>query len=125
MREGIQLDGVRVAAARQALPGFNGRSYLRQSEFADVVGIHPVTLNRIENNKTKVSLETLEGLCEHLGRTREWLMGVPEEVDELEAAREQMATALSKIAEGYEDFGAAVEALNARIREVSGEQVPA
>lgn len=125
MREGIQLDGVRVAKARQSLPGFNGRAYLRQSEFADVIGVHPVTLNRIENNKTKVSLETLEKLADALGRSREHLMGVPEEVDELVAAREQVAHALSKIADGYEDFGNAVETLNQRIRDLAATQVPA
>lgn len=101
MADGIQLDGVRVAQARQKLPGFNGRTYLRQTEFADQIGLHPVTLNRIENNKTNVSLELAERLANALGVTREWLQGAD---DPYELARVKMGQALA-------DFNEAVDLL--------------
>lgn len=123
MREGIALDGGRVAKARQALKDGDGR-YMRQSEFAELIGVHPVTMNRIENNKAKVSLETLELLCEQLSRSREHLMGLPEEIDELNSARDRVAKALSKLADGYADFGEAVEALNDRVKEIADARVP-
>jgi transcriptional regulator with XRE-family HTH domain len=102
MAEGIQLDGVRVAKARQNLPGFNGRTYLRQSEFAEVIGIHPVTMNRIENGQAKVSLETAEKLCRALGVSREWLQGEPERIDEFELARAKMTNALAEFSDAVD-----------------------
>lgn len=101
MADGIRLQGVRVAQARQKLPGFNGRGYLRQSEFAEKVGIHPVTMNRIENDNANVSLEMAERLADALCVTREWLQG---EDDPYELARVKMGQAL-------EDFNAAVNLL--------------
>lgn len=110
-RTGQILDGQRLGQARIAAD-------LKQGELADRVGIHRVTLTKIENG-APCSLELLERLAAELDVKREWLLGEPEAVDEFELARERMASAMAKIADGFEDFTSAVEALERRAREAA------
>lgn len=108
---------MRVAQARLALTGEDGRQ-VTQDELADLVGVHRVTMNRIEAGTARVSLDVLEGLSVALGRSREWLLGDPELTDELALARDRVASALAKIGEGFEDFTGAVDLLYERARGV-------
>jgi transcriptional regulator with XRE-family HTH domain len=110
-----ELNGDNVAKARLAIIDERGRP-LSQQALADRVGLNRVSVANIERNAQRVSLEVLERLSVALGRSREHLLGEPEQVDEYELARERMATAMSKIGEGFEDFAAAVQVLEDRAR---------
>lgn len=108
-RTSYLLDGERVARARVALPvGEDGRQ-VSQDDLGGLVGIHRVTVTRIENGKAPVSLEVLERLSQVLGVSRSWLLGEPEQVDELERAREKMARSLA-------EFSDAVDLLAGRLQ---------
>jgi transcriptional regulator with XRE-family HTH domain len=109
-RTGYIVDGARVGQARQEA-GFT------QTDLAARIGVHRVTMTKIEN-RAPVSLETLERLASALGRSREWLLGEPEQIDEFELAREKMASAL-------ESFSEAVDLLQRRIRDHAGDEVRA
>lgn len=74
---GRQVNGLRVAQARLALPDRPS-----QAEFARRLGIHPVTQSNIENNKAKVSLELLEATARETGTSREYLLGADAEDEE-------------------------------------------
>jgi len=107
-REGYEIDGARVGQAREA-------AGISQQTLADRCDLHRVTVTRIENGHARVSLEVAERLARELGCTREWIFGEPSSVDDFEQARERVATALSKIGEGFEDFTEAVDELYARV----------
>lgn len=115
---------MRVAQARIALVGEGGRQ-VTQDELADLVAIHRVTMNRIEAGTARVSLDVLERLSVVLGRSREWLLGEPDPIDELALARDRVASALAKIGEGFEDFTGAVDLLYERARGVEIVEVQA
>jgi transcriptional regulator with XRE-family HTH domain len=108
------VDGARVGQARQALRNDQGKP-MKQVEAAEALGIHAVTLNRIENGKAPVSLELLERLVELTGRSREWLLGQDDQVDPILANRDRIARALAKIAEGFEELEL-VDVLNTQAR---------
>jgi transcriptional regulator with XRE-family HTH domain len=120
-RAGYEIDGLRVAQARQALrPDGEKRqrdddATMTQGDLADLIGVHRVTLNKIEAGQRAVSLDTLERLAVRLGRSREWLLGEPETIDEFELAREKMANALS-------EFSSAVDLLQRAARDAAGLQ---
>lgn len=115
MRTSYKLDGLRVAQARTAILGEDGRS-IKQSAFAALADLHPVTMNRIENNKARVSLGTLERISELTGRSREYLLGEDEETDVVELARARFARGLEGMRAGFEEFNAAVELLTDQAR---------
>lgn len=96
MRVGYELDGVRVAQARLALDE-RGKP-MTQTRFAELVGIHNGTMNRIENGKARVSLETLEKIVTLTGRSREWLVGDTSTDREAEQ-RQAIVQALAPLAE--------------------------
>ncbi|HXH35233.1 MAG TPA: helix-turn-helix transcriptional regulator [Plantibacter sp.] len=96
-----QVDGMRIGQARQAVLTEDGKP-LKQVEAAERLGVHPVTLNRIENGKAKVSLELLERLALLTGRSREWLLGEPEPEDEFAARSSQLAEAMAHLAASFE-----------------------
>ncbi len=108
------VNGARVGQARQALRNDEGRP-MKQVEAADALGIHVVTLNRIENGKAPVSLDLLERLAAFTGRSKEWLLGEAELLDPVLANRERISKALGKIAEGFEELGL-VDVLNNQAR---------
>lgn len=110
---GLSVSQVRVAQARLACKGEDGEP-LKQVEAARLLDVHPVTLNRIENGKAKVSRDLLDRMVDLYGRSREFLLGEPETIDEFELARERMAIALSQMAGVFEDFSAAVKVLEER-----------
>lgn len=118
MATSFQLDGVRVARARAILRDNDGRA-LTQVAFAGLVGLHPVTMNRVENNKTRVSLSVVEKIATLTGRTREYLLGEVEQVDGVEMARGMFAHALEQMQDGFEDFNAAIDLLTARAKDAA------
>lgn len=105
---GHHIDPVRAAQARLAIESEPGKP-LKQVEAARLLDVHPITLNRIENGRSKVSSDLLERMTDLYGCSREWLLGEPEAVDELELAREKMTNALA-------EFSDAVDLLQRRIR---------
>lgn len=112
-RRGVGIDPARLGQARTA-------KRLTQDDLAELVGAHRVTIAKLEGTTGPAcSLELLERLSAALGRSREWLMGEPEQVDEFELARNRMASAMSQIADGFEDFTEAVEALQRRAHEAA------
>lgn len=102
-RTGLLLDGSRVGRAR-------GELDLTQIALASRCDISRITLNRIENGKQRVSLETVERLAQELGRSREWLQGLPETIDPVEQARARVAKALDMLGQGFEDLNDALAA---------------
>lgn len=74
---GHRVDGLKVAKARQAL-GKNGNR-VSQVEFARRIGVHPVTMNRIENGKANVSLELLEKIAAETKKRREHFLAEDDE----------------------------------------------
>src|SRR3954466_4408525 len=76
-RHGYRIDGLRVAQARQRIQ-VAGKP-ITQAAFAERVGIHWVTMNRIENGKANASLELIERIAEETATTREYLLGEDEE----------------------------------------------
>ena len=116
-RTSYLLNGENVAKARLAILDDRERP-LSQQELANRVGIHRVTLAKIESGDARVSLEVLERLAAELGKSREHLLGEPEQIDEFERARERMADAL-------DSFSEAVDLLQRRIRAHDGEKAPA
>lgn len=113
-----QLDGLRVAQARQALQGRDGKA-LTQGELAERAEIHRVTMTRIENGDAKVSLELLERLSGLLDKSRPYLLGEPEQIDPLEEARGRIGQALAKVATGMDELADVVETLNQRAAEAA------
>lgn len=75
---------------------------MRQVELADLVGIHRVTMTKIEGGSARVSLDVLERLSAALGRSREWLLGEPEVIDPFELAREKMTSALAEFSDAVD-----------------------
>lgn len=113
-----------MAQARQALrsdgtPRVSADDLvMTQGELADLVGVHRVTLNKIEGGSARVSLDLVERLAAALGRTREHLLGEPETIDQFELARERMANALA-------EFSVAVDLLkDAAATAAAGVKVP-
>lgn len=101
---------MRVAQARLALNQDgaaiqDGQRPMTQGELGDLIGRNRVTVNKIEAGAARVSRETLERLSVVLGRSTEWLLGEPEQVDEFEIARERLASAAGKIADGFQEVG--------------------
>lgn len=100
--KGYTVDHLRCAQARLAVIGDDGEA-LSQVAAARLLGVHNVTLNRVENGNQRVSIDLLERMVELYGRSREWLLGEPEQVDEFELARERLQNAAVKIADGLEE----------------------
>lgn len=109
-----KVNHARAGQARVATLDAEGDKPLKQVRAAELLGIHAVTLNRIEAGSARVSLELLERMCVLYGCTRAYLLGEPELVDELEAARERIAGALTKVGSGLEELAGLVETLNDR-----------
>ena len=107
-RAGYVADGLRIAKARQALG-------LTQADFAERLEIHRVTLTKIENSDAKVSLELLERLVMLTGRSREWLLGQPEQVDPVEQNRQRVGAALAKMADAFDELAELTDTLNSRL----------
>lgn len=80
MKAGYEVDGLRVAQARHAILSSRGKP-LTQAELAASVGVHHLTVNRIENGHARVSLETLERLTTVLNVTRDHLLGTESSVE--------------------------------------------
>lgn len=100
-RSGVELDAVRVGRARTELG-------LTQEQLALAAGVSRLTVNRIENGRTRVSLETVERLAVVLRQSRAWLQGLPETIDPVERARFQVSEALEKLAAGFNDLNDAL-----------------
>lgn len=109
-RTSYQVDGLRVAQSRQALTGAGGKA-MTQQELADLLDVHRVTLTKIESRGTNVSLDLLERLSKQLGRSREYLLGEPEVIDDLEVAKARIAVALVKVGDGLGELADLVETL--------------
>lgn len=105
--EGYAIDGDRAGKARCALRDRDGKQRFSQAAAARALSIHPVTLNRIENGKARASLEVIERMCELYDVSREYLLGQPEEIDPVEAVKEEMSEALADIARGFTRIAAA------------------
>lgn len=118
-REGYVVDGVRLAQARQALPAGGGKP-VTQADFAALIGVHRVTLTKIENGDARVSLDLLERIVAKTGQSREWFLGAPEQVDPVEESRLQVGAALAKIAAGFEEL---TDVLGDRVREAAAAKV--
>lgn len=58
MRDGVQVNGLRIAQARHALPRDTTRP-VSQAKFAEMIGLHTVSVNRLERGKARASLDTL------------------------------------------------------------------
>jgi transcriptional regulator with XRE-family HTH domain len=87
MKTAYEIDGLRLAQARHALPG-----KVSQAEMARRCGLHAVTMNRLENGKqVNVSRETLEVLSLKLGRSSDWLCGKDPTSDETQASARREA----------------------------------
>lgn len=110
-RTSYAIDAARAGQARTA-------AGLTQEDAAAKLGINRITLNKIENGRTNVSLDLLERIASFYGRSREWMLGEPETIDEIELGRERLAVALTKISEGFEEL---TIVLNQRVRDA---QVP-
>jgi transcriptional regulator with XRE-family HTH domain len=95
-----EIDGTRFGQARQILKDEDGKP-LTQSATADKLGVHAVTLNRIENGKARVSLDLLERMSELTGKSREWLLGEDEPVDPFEENRAKLTEAVNQLAAGF------------------------
>lgn len=99
-----------MAQARQALRPDGAKrqdddaAVMTQGDLSDLIGVHRVTMNKIEGGSARVSLDVLERLAATLGRSREWLLGEPETVDEFELAREKMANVLAEFSEAVENL---------------------
>lgn len=81
---GHRVDGLKIAKAREAL-GRGKKVRMTQAKFAERVGIHLVTMNRIENGKANVSLDLLEKIAAETGHPREHFLADGDD-DEAEAA---------------------------------------
>lgn len=112
-----ELNGENVAKARLEIVDERGRP-LSQQALADQVGLNRVSIANIERNAQRVSLDVLERLSAALGRSREHLLGEPEQVDEFELARERLASAAAKIADGLEEAGLVLDLVR-RAREAA------
>ena len=114
---GYTVDHLRVAQARMALTGKDGEPLTQRAAAEEVLGVNPVTLNRIENGKAKVSLELLDRMAALYGVTKEWLLGEPEDADDVEAAREALADSIRALHETTGRFSELMDVLDARLRE--------
>lgn len=115
-KRGHQIDGLRAAQERERL-GFT------QAECAARLGVHRVTLTKIENDDTNVSLDLIERMTALFSCTREHLQGLDVPVDEVEAAKEQIAEALAKVSDGLEDLVDVMADLNQRVHDVAAHKV--
>jgi transcriptional regulator with XRE-family HTH domain len=79
MAPGLEINAVRIAQARLAMPKENGRP-VSQAKFAEKLGIHWVTVSNLERGKTKPSGETLAAICRVTGKPVEWFTGAAQEV---------------------------------------------
>lgn len=116
-RQSYFVEPARAAQARMAA------GFPVQADAADALRVNRVTLNKIENGRANVSLELLERMTSLYGKSREWLLGEPEQVDAIELGRERLATALAKINAGFEDLTDLVDTLNREAREAAVEVV--
>lgn len=108
-RRSYRVESARAGQARQ-------NKGLTQAAAAEDLSINRVTLNKIENGHANVSLELLERMARLYACSREWLIGEPEAVDEVEIDRERIANALSSIRDGFEALDAV---LAGRLREAA------
>jgi transcriptional regulator with XRE-family HTH domain len=106
-RVSYQPDGLAIAKRRTALG-------LSQEALAARCGVHRVTIANIENGRYRVSTELLDCLAGELGVTREHALGLPEQIDTVEAERRRIARAMASISDGFEELTAV---LNDRVRE--------
>lgn len=107
--KGHVINATRAGQARAATIGDDGKP-LSQRAAADLLGVHPVTLNRIEGGKYRVSTDLLERMTQLYGQSRDWLLGVEgEDLDALNKAlaRRQLTAALEVLADVL--FDVAVE----------------
>lgn len=104
---GVAVDGSRAGQARTEIG-------ISQEELAARCGISRVTLNRIENGKQRASLQTLEALARELDRSRDWLLGQPENVDPVEQERDRIAAGLALIAASLDGISDITDVLQAR-----------
>lgn len=93
---------------------------LTQAEAAGTLGVNRVTLNKIENGRSNLSLDLLERMAARYGCSREHLLGL-DDTDPVRANRDRIAKALQKIAEGFEELEL-TDVLNNRARD-AGSQV--
>lgn len=105
---------MRVAQARLALnqdgqPRVADEPPMTQGDLGDLIDRNRVTVNKIEAGAARVSLETLERLTVVLHRSREYLLGEPEHVDEFELARERLTNAATKIADGLQEASLVID----------------
>lgn len=91
-----------------------GDPVMKQGELADLCGLHRVTMTKIEGSNARVSLDVLERLAAAVGRSREWLLGEPETIDDFELARAKMNHVL-------EEFSQAVDLLQRAARAAATE----
>lgn len=97
---GHRVDGLKVAQARLRLKGSPN-----QREFAERLGIHWVTMSRIENGKANVSLDLLERIAAETGHKRDHFLAVEDDEEEsrvpalsmLEELYGQLSIALGKV----------------------------
>lgn len=124
--QGYRVDGVRAAQARMALTGGDGRSLGQAAAARELLGINPVTLNRVENGKANVSLDLLERMAALYGVSKAWLLGEPDEIDAIEAAQDALAASTKALNENLQRAGDLVKALDRRLREtIDREATPA
>lgn len=109
-RQSYEIDGLRVATARQAITGQNGKP-MTQAELAARADVHRVTITKIENGDANVSLDLLERLAGILDCTREHLLGAAEPIDPVEASRAKLADGLEEVADGFEKLSEVVDEL--------------
>jgi len=101
MKTGIAVDGLKVAKARAALPHVDGRE-VSQVRFAEMLGVHAVTMNRIESGKARVSLELLERIAAATGKPRDsFRADAPDIETDLRAA---LVAALARVGEELADL---------------------
>lgn len=94
---------------------------LSQQQLADDIGIHRVTIANIERGSA-CSLEVLELLCERLGRSRKWLTGEPEDIDQVSLAREALSDSLAALEQSASRLVDLMDALDGRVRETVAAQ---
>lgn len=114
-RTSYQPDQMRLSKARMDLG-------MTQRDLAAAVGVHPVTVAKVETGKYRVSLETLEKFAEKLGCSRDWLCGEDDEIDPLLAEKERIASALMKFGEALEEIA---DVLYGRVSEIANNDKPA
>jgi len=64
----------------QRLRGIRKAKDLSQKEFADLLGINPVTLSHYENEKREPDLDRLATLCQKLSVSADYLIGLTDNI---------------------------------------------